>query len=302
MALITDLYSSNTVITVMDDKTYSPAHLAPILGVSESTLKRWVDAGHLRGVKSPGGHRKIAVSELRAFLRAQGRAVPSLEGLAVLAERGNTPATESATAPALASLLLRGDSQVARTLILDQVREGRPLDEILDRLLAPSMVQIGALWAQEQIDVYREHIVTLRVWSILFELRGLLPAPPVGAPVALGGAPEGDPYLLPCLMAEIVLTDLGWQTINTGPDTPLASLREAIEEHRPKLLWLSITSKHLHSDFFDAYARLFESAQAHGARVMLGGQGVTPEVQDRVVASAFGTRLAHLKAFASALT
>ena len=286
----------------MDEKTYSPAQLAPILGVSESTLKRWVDAGHLRGVKSPGGHRKIAVSDLGVFLRARGRTVPSLEGLGLLAERGHTPAIEAATAPALASLLLRGDSQVARRLIFDQVREGRPLDEILDRLIAPSMVQIGTLWAQKQIDVYQEHIVTLRVWSILFELCGLLPAPPGGAPVALGGAPEGDPYLLPCLMAEIVLTELGWQTINTGPDTPLASLRQAIEEHRPKLLWLSITSNRLRPEFFDAYAGLFELAQAHGTRVMLGGQGVTPEVQDRLVASAFGTRLAHLRAFASSLT
>jgi excisionase family DNA binding protein len=281
----------------MSDQTFSPAQLAPILGVSESTLKSWVDAGHLRGVKSPGGHRRIAVGDLRAFLRTRGWTVPELEGLGSSGERGHTPVSE----PGLASLLLRGDSHAARTVLFDQVRAGRPLDEILDRLAAPSMAQIGALWARGQIDVYQEHLVTLRAWSILFELRGLLPAPPVGAPVALGGAPEGDPYLLPCLMAEMVLTELGWQTINTGPDTPLASLREALEEHRPKLLWLSITSTDLRPAFFDAYARLFESAQRHGTRVMLGGQGVTTELQDRVVASAFGTRLAHLKAFASGL-
>ena len=35
-----------------------------------------------------------------------------------------------------------------------------------------------------------------------------------------------------------------------------------------------------------------------GAAVMVGGQGTTAELQDRLVASAFGTRLAHLKAFA----
>jgi hypothetical protein len=36
---------------------------------------------------------------------------------------------------------------------------------------------------------------------------GLLPAPSDRAPVALGGAPEGDPYLLPCLMAEMTLAE-----------------------------------------------------------------------------------------------
>ena len=43
------------------------------------------------------------------------------------------------------------------------------------------MVQVGAQWAPAQVDVYEEHVVTLRAWSILVELRGLLPAPPGGA-------------------------------------------------------------------------------------------------------------------------
>jgi excisionase family DNA binding protein len=282
-----------------NDRLYSPAQLAPILGVSESTLKRWVDAGHLRGVKSPGGHRKIALADLLAFLRARGRAVPSLEGLGVLAERTRASAAAPATATGLADLLLRGDTDVARTLLLDQVRAGQPLDEILDRLVAPCMAHVGMLWAQKRIGVYEEHRVTLCAWAILFELRGLLPAAGATAPIAVGGTPPGDPYLLPCLMAEMVLIDLGWRTINTGPDTPLASLCQAVEEHRPALVWLSITTRRLRPDFFDEYARLFETAESHGARVVLGGQGVTPRVQDRVVASAFGTRLAHLKAFAS---
>ena len=289
-----------TLITVMEkDRLYSPAQLAPILGVSESTLKRWVDAGHLRGVKSPGGHRRIALRDLLAFLRSRGRPVPSLEGLGVLAERTRASAAAPATATGLADLLLRGDTDVARTLLLDQLRAGQPLDEILDRLVAPSMAHIGALWAQKQIDVYEEHLVTLCAWAILFELRGLLPAAGAKAPIAVGGAPPGDPYVLPCLMAEMVLIDLGWRTINTGPDTPLASLRHAIEEHRPALVWLSITTRRLRPDFFADYALLFETAQSHRTRVVLGGQGVTPGLQDRVIASAFGTRLAHLKAFAA---
>ena len=281
-----------------NSQRFSPAQLAPIVGVSESTLKRWVDAGHLEGEKTPGGHRKIALPHLLAFLRAHGRAAPSLEALGLLAERHAGPGDPSATPEALAGLLLGGDTDVARTLILEQFRLGRALDELLERLVAPAMAWVGTQWVDGKIDVYQEHVATLRAWSVLVELRGLLPMPPDRAPLALGGSPEGDPYLLPTLMAELTLADMGWRTLNTGPNTPVASLLEALRRHRPRLVWLSVTSVKPDESFFADYPRFFEAAQAAGASVVIGGQGLTDALQDRLVASGFGTRLAHLKAFA----
>jgi excisionase family DNA binding protein len=281
----------------MDQKAFSPAQLAPIVGVSESTLKRWIDAGHLRAEKTPGGHRKISIPDLLAFLRSRGRPVPSLEGLAVLAEQVSDPDME-VSPDTLAGLLVRGDGPVARSMILDQFKGGQRIDLILDRLIAPAMAEVGNLWALGKVDVYEEHVATLRAWSILVELRGLLPTPPESAPLALGGAPEGDPYLLPTMMAELTLAEMGWRTVNLGPNTPVESFGEAIDRHRPRLVWLSITSLSPRPAFFDGYPRVFEAAEADGTRVALGGQGVTPALQDRLVAHAFGTRVAHLRAFA----
>ena len=42
----------------------SPVRAAALIGVSESTLKRWVDAGHIRAEKTAGGHRRIAATDL----------------------------------------------------------------------------------------------------------------------------------------------------------------------------------------------------------------------------------------------
>jgi MerR family transcriptional regulator, light-induced transcriptional regulator len=102
-------------------------------------------------------------------------------------------------------------------------------------------------------------------------------------------------------MAEITLREMGWRTMNIGPDTPTASLGEAIDRHAPRLVWLSVTARDLPPTFFEHYPRLYERAHARGIGVAIGGQGVTRALQDRVVASAFGTRLAHLKAFAQSL-
>ena len=284
----------------MDDRRLSPAELAPIVGVSESTLKRWIDAGLLRAEKTAGGHRKIAIPELLAFLRARGRPAPSLEALGLLVDQARAEPT-TATPEALANLLLLDDAAVARVVVLNQFRSGRPLDDVFDRLVAPAMIRIGALWAAGTIDVYEEHLATQRAWRILMEVRGLLPTPPAEAPLALGGAPEGDPYLLPTLMAETTLAELGWRTINLGPTVPLASLREAVRRHGPRLVWLSVTSTDVVREFFDDYGDFYEAARAAGTAVAIGGQGLTPPLQDRIVASTFGTRLAHLKAFAQGL-
>lgn len=40
------------------------------LGVSLSTVRRWSDAGYLRGYRTPGGQRRFTVEQLDAFLRS----------------------------------------------------------------------------------------------------------------------------------------------------------------------------------------------------------------------------------------
>jgi excisionase family DNA binding protein len=43
-----------------------------VLGVDESTLRRWADSGHVRAFRTPGGHRRFAESEIQALLSGGG--------------------------------------------------------------------------------------------------------------------------------------------------------------------------------------------------------------------------------------
>jgi excisionase family DNA binding protein len=268
----------------------SPIRAAALIGVSESTLKRWVDAGHIRAEKTAGGHRRIATTDLVAFLRARGGVVPSLEALGLLAgpRRPRSPAG-SLSPGALGDLLLAGDVAIARRLLLDAYAAGRPLDELGDAIVAPTMARVGTLWANGEIDVYQEHLATQRLWSLLLELRALVPVPTERAPIAVGGAPEGDPYVVPSLTVELTLLDLGWRVLNLGPETPMAALAVAVRQHRPRLVWI------------EGYPQMVDAAGAERAGVIVGGQGLTVELQHRLVPAAFGARLAHLKEFARAL-
>lgn len=284
----------------MLENSWSPARLAPIIGVSESTVKRWIDRGHLRAERTPGGHRRIALADVISFLRARGRALPS--PLAIGARLGAARAVDAVTPEALARLLVDGDAQAARAILLGQYRAGRSIDDLLDHLAAPAMAHVGLGWAEGRISVHEEHAATLRLYGILLDLRSLIPGAAETALMALGGAPEGDPYLLPSLMVELTLADMGWRTINLGPHTPAWSLREAIEQHRPRLAWLSITSPHPAAAFLADYPHVLEAAQARRVSLIVGGQGLTAALQHRLVATAFGFRLAHLRAFVLGIT
>ncbi len=44
-----------------------------LLGVNESTLRRWADAGHVRSFRTPGGHRRFAEDDLRSLMAGHGR-------------------------------------------------------------------------------------------------------------------------------------------------------------------------------------------------------------------------------------
>lgn len=50
----------------------STSEAARHLGVSLSTVRRWSDAGHLRGYRTPGGQRRFSVDQLDEFLASLG--------------------------------------------------------------------------------------------------------------------------------------------------------------------------------------------------------------------------------------
>ncbi len=51
--------------------------VAEYFGVTEVTIKNWVDAGQLLAARTVGGHRRIAASSVAKLLEAQGRPVPT---------------------------------------------------------------------------------------------------------------------------------------------------------------------------------------------------------------------------------
>jgi excisionase family DNA binding protein len=79
-----------------------------LLGVNESTLRRWGDAGHIRSFRTPGGHRRFAEDDLRSLMAGQGRpgvtAYGTLGHLATVRIRRRLQRGKSREAPWYASI------------------------------------------------------------------------------------------------------------------------------------------------------------------------------------------------------
>ena len=59
------------------------ARACEIVGVNESTVRRWADSGEIRCFRTPGGHRRFAESDLTALTEGRHRAEHELEAAAV---------------------------------------------------------------------------------------------------------------------------------------------------------------------------------------------------------------------------
>ena len=51
-----------------DNKVFSPKQVAMALGVSEASIKRWVDKGLIECIKTDGGHRKVPLYSLMEYV------------------------------------------------------------------------------------------------------------------------------------------------------------------------------------------------------------------------------------------
>lgn len=301
------------------------------IGVSRSSMKRWVDEGRIRAPKTMGGHRRIAVSEAIRFIRESGLPIkdPEILGLVELGVNTGEPDTGVAkdgiavagrgdrdretggvgkagiaepegVAGRLVSALLRGDEAAFRREMIQPYVKGESLPAFFDGPFQDAMARIGEIWLTADNGIMIEHrSVTIAVGA-MHRLMALMPEPEENpdAPLAIGGAIAGDPYLLPSLVGSVVLRSEGWRVVNLGPDTPASAFASAVDDairngdSRGLLLWVSVSVSEPDEKEVEALLSLAASLSETGGSVgrdgargsdvglgrvpmLLGGRGVS---------------------------
>jgi len=274
-------------------RTLSPRELAQAIGVSESSLKRWIDSGRIHASRTEGGHRRIAVAEAIRFIRSSGSPLerPDLLDLPDIAA-----SDARAGDGTLFDLLVGGDARAVRGALLTRYLAGASVAELCDGPIRDAMHAIGERWRHDEDGIFVEHRATDACLQALAQLRATI-APAPDAPVALGATPEDDPYLLPSFMAATVVAEAGLRAVNLGPDTPLSAMQQAFEHHAPRLVWLSASAT-----VPPARARaigLWLASLPPAVEVIVGGRRVDPIARQRGIR--VGDSMADLASLAAAL-
>jgi excisionase family DNA binding protein len=185
--------------------TLSTRQLAQAIGVSESSVKRWVDDGALSAVRTVGRHRRIPVAEAMRFVRDTSAHLvrPAALGLAAGAISA-VDGDAGDTADRLTEWLLAGAGPEVRDLLQGLYLRGRSIAAIIDGPLRTAMRRVGERWRHDPEGVLMEHRATDICAQWLHQLRARLPVD-ADAPVSVGGAPPGDPYVLPSLAVAAAL-------------------------------------------------------------------------------------------------
>lgn len=278
----------------------SPRRLAAAIGVSESSIKRWVDEGKIPTHVTAGGHRRISVEAAIRFVRESRAELIDPVALGIASEGFAPPMGPDEKIAALHGHLIHGRTDAAVELIRFLYVSGMDSARIIDEPFRIVMEQFGRSWHdQGDAGVFREHRGTQIGLRILFELRAMHGPPADSAPIALGGAPQGDPYLLPTLAAAIVIESAGFKTSNLGPDTPDSAFVSAIENVRPCITWLSATTERKATERTQTLQTLEGAVGRIGGSLVVGGQASSHWNLSSSSATFRAESMVELAAFAS---
>ncbi len=274
--------------------------VALVLGISEASLERWCDRGILPASRTIGGHRRVPMHGIIEFVRSHGLplARPEVIGLPTGAGRGHA-VVERGRAD-LRRALHAGDEEGFRRLAFDPWIAGTPLVDVLEVGVVPALEGLGRDFLRGEAEIYEERRAIEICVRFLHEVRSMSRSPADDAPLAIGGAAEHDPYVLPTVMIEVLLRDAGWRTQTLGIGNPLASLTTAVETTRPTLFWMSIPAAPYRESLVAGWTALSESAALHGTATVLGGRAYDGELRRRMPATAVPDDLRGLLEFAAA--
>jgi len=144
---------------------------------------------------------------------------------------------------------------------------------ICDGPIRHTMKGIGESCPEDPRGIFIEHRATNIILDALNRLRSNFAEPDRRA-IAVGGSPENDPYLLPSLMATVVLEDTGFAPVNLGPNTPLAVLAQASLELGARLVWIALTAPLRKTVVEGGIAELSDRLAKEETQIVIGGQAV----------------------------
>lgn len=247
------------------------SEISKIFKVNVSTIKRWIDQGFLQATVTSGRHRRVQPKDFKAFIAKY----PKLAGNSYVIKKIVTSKTASKANlnwQNYYAYLHSNSSLSAHNKLEEMFLLNISILDILENIIAPTLIHIGKLWQERKISIYDEHRMTFLLRMDLLALERLIPAKLTSkSPAAVLGCVAGDNHEIPLLMLHLLLKKQGYRTIILGINNPAQEIIRAAEKEKASLVCLTQTfSKIRLASYFN---KVYQHTKSTKVWLVSGGAG-----------------------------
>ena len=175
---------------------------------------------------------------------------------------------DAADVAAYWTAIAHADAHAATDVALGALRNGAPLLDILEVLVAAAQIEVGRRWAAAEWSVAQEHRATAVGEQVVATLAAAVPDPPPGRRAVVACA-DREWHALPPRLLSLALRDAGWEVTFLGPSVPVQFLAQLLQDVGPDLTALSCA---LPTRLFEA-REVIETSRDAGIPIVVGGRG-----------------------------
>lgn len=231
---------------------------AEILGVHESSIKRWCTDEKLPFMQTQGGHRRISLNELLFFATRKAISTPlhRFSGFACHVWRGLCHHKKAGRFDHLVELgykwVVSNEHRLLLNLLLYLKEHRLSTPALLDHLIAPIMHRVGQAYQAGTLSIGDEHRITHCMRDILIQYQGhfglsSLPSQD-HSPTAVVGCARNQNHELGAIMARLVLEERGWQVIYMGANVPTEEFAQQQILYKASLICIALMAPMTETD------------------------------------------------------
>ena len=240
--------------------TYPIRYVAQCTRLKPYLIRTWEERyGAVRPIRSPSNRRLYTDADIRrlTLLKRAVEAGHSISTVAALSDeeidgllmrrehQDSLPWETNAVAGSLEDTVDRALDCIARLdaasleNVLSDAAIDLPRQSFLQYIVMPMFKRIGDLWRDGRLKIINEHLASMIVRSILWDMLRSVSVTE-NAPRLVIGTPVGHLHEFGALASALAASESGWQPCYFGPNLPSEELVYAVKQTGAKALALSL--------------------------------------------------------------
>ena len=259
----------------MNDRTYSTHELAQMWNVSESTVKRWSDAGDLRCYRTPGGHRKFTLTDICDFQIKRGFEATGL----LKTDEWEDPDLElavnqkkfSKVRQAVLFLASQNQRYKAENLLERLYMRGMGIVDLYDDILMPITGSTRTALQKGEVSLAQEKLILNNLEEAMYLLFPRIIQRRLNGKMGLCAAPENNFCTLAVNAVSRILQVEGWDCLNLGVHLPFDAIAEMVEKEPVNMVCIVCFHLQNTNAVLKDFRRLVEMTDSYRIPLLIGG-------------------------------